>query len=46
MAKRGLLKTRVEKSYSIDQAKEAVTHAMRDKRSGKIVFQFAGKSEA
>jgi trans-2-enoyl-CoA reductase len=41
MAKRSLLKTNVEKSYSIDQAKEAVTHAMRDKRSGKIVFQFA-----
>jgi len=41
MAKRGLLKTKVEKSYSIDEAREAVAHAMRDKRSGKIVFQFA-----
>ena len=41
MAKRGLLKTKIEKMYSIDQAKEAVTHAMRDKRTGKIVFQFA-----
>jgi trans-2-enoyl-CoA reductase len=41
MAKRGLLKTKVEKLYSIDQAKKAATHAMRDKRSGKIVFQFA-----
>ena len=40
MAKRGLLKAKVEKSYSIDQAKEAVTHAMRDKRGGKIVFRF------
>ena len=40
MAKRGLLRTKVEKSYSIDQAKEAVTHAMRDKRSGKIIFEF------
>ena len=40
MAKRGLLKTKVEESYSIDQAKEAATHAMRDKRSGKIVFEF------
>ncbi len=40
MAKRGLLKAKVEKSYSIDQAGEAVTDAMRDKRSGKIVFQF------
>jgi trans-2-enoyl-CoA reductase len=41
MAKRGLLKTKVEKSYSIDEAREAVAHAMRDKRTGKIVFQFA-----
>lgn len=41
MAKRGLLKTKIEKTYSIDEAKEAVTHAMRDKRTGKIVFQFA-----
>jgi len=41
MAKRGLLKTKIEKSYSIDEAKEAVAHAMRDKRTGKIVFQFA-----
>ncbi|HWY40023.1 MAG TPA: 2-enoyl thioester reductase domain-containing protein [Chthoniobacterales bacterium] len=40
MAKRGLLKTKIEKTYSIDQAKEAVTHAMRDKRSGKIIFEF------
>src|SRR5437764_8648847 len=43
MSKRGLLKTKVEKTYSIDQAKEAVTHAMRDKRSGKIVFEFAAQ---
>ena len=41
MEKRGLLKTKVEKSYSIDEAREAVAHAMRDKRTGKIVFQFA-----
>ncbi|PYK31382.1 MAG: hypothetical protein DME57_03950 [Verrucomicrobia bacterium] len=41
MAKRGLLKTPVEKIYSIDEAKAAVEHAMRNKRSGKIVFQFA-----
>lgn len=43
MARRGLLKTKIEKSYSIEQAKEAVTHAMRDKRGGKIVFQFAAQ---
>ena len=41
MAKRGLLKTKIERTYSIDQAKEAVAQAMRDKRGGKIIFQFA-----
>ena len=40
MAKRGLLKTKVEESYSIDQVKEGVAHAMRNKRSGKIVLKF------
>ena len=44
MAKRGLLKTKIEKSYSIDEAKAAVAHAMQDKRGGKIVFQFAASS--
>ncbi len=41
MAKRGLLQTKVEKIYSIDDFKAAVAHAMQSKRSGKIVFQFA-----
>src|SRR5438270_8657608 len=40
MAKRGLLKTKVEKAYSIDDAKFAVAHAMQNKRSGKIIFEF------
>ena len=40
MAKRGLLKTKIEKTYSIDEAKDAVTHAMQAKRNGKIVFEF------
>jgi trans-2-enoyl-CoA reductase len=40
MAKRGLLKTKVEKSYPIDDAKTAVTHAAQNKRSGKIIFEF------
>lgn len=40
MAKRGLLKTKVEKAYAIDDAKAAVTHAMQNKRSGKIIFEF------
>ena len=40
MAKRGLLKTKVEKSYPIDEAKTAVAHAAQSKRSGKIIFEF------
>jgi trans-2-enoyl-CoA reductase len=40
MAKRGLLKTKVEKAYPIDEAKAAVTHAGQGKRSGKIIFEF------
>ena len=40
MAKRGLLKTKVEKAYAIDEAKDAVAHAARGKRSGKIIFEF------
>jgi trans-2-enoyl-CoA reductase len=40
MAKRGLLKTKVEKSYPLSEAKVAVTHAAQGKRSGKIVFEF------
>lgn len=40
MSKRGLLRTKVEKSYGIEEAAAAVTHAMQNKRSGKIVFEF------
>jgi NADPH:quinone reductase-like Zn-dependent oxidoreductase len=40
MAKRGLLKTKVEKAYPIDDAKRAVAHATQSKRSGKIIFEF------
>src|SRR5438094_3647753 len=40
MARRGLLKTKVEKAYSIDEAQAAVTHAAQSKRSGKIIFEF------
>ncbi|HZR78225.1 MAG TPA: 2-enoyl thioester reductase domain-containing protein [Chthoniobacterales bacterium] len=43
MAARGLLKTKIEKVYSIDDAKAAVAHAMQNKRSGKIVFEFAAQ---
>jgi mitochondrial enoyl-[acyl-carrier protein] reductase / trans-2-enoyl-CoA reductase len=40
MAKRGLLKTKVEKAYPLIEAKAAVTHAAQGKRSGKIIFEF------
>ena len=42
MAKRGLLKTKVEKSYPLSQAKAAVAHAAQGKRSGKIIFDCSG----
>jgi trans-2-enoyl-CoA reductase len=40
MAKRGLLKTKVEKAYPLMEAKAALTHAAQGKRSGKIIFEF------
>jgi mitochondrial enoyl-[acyl-carrier protein] reductase / trans-2-enoyl-CoA reductase len=40
MAKRGLLKPKVEKAYWLSQAKTAVAHAAQGKRSGKIIFEF------
>src|SRR6184192_1730025 len=41
MAKRGLLKTKVEKAYPLGEAKAAVAHAAQSKRSGKIIFEFS-----
>jgi trans-2-enoyl-CoA reductase len=38
MAQRGLLKTKVEKSYPLRQASAAVARAAQGKRSGKIIF--------
>lgn len=40
MAKRGLLKTKVEKAYPLGEAKAAVAHAAQGKRDGKIIFEF------
>jgi len=40
MAKRGLLKTKVEKAYPLSEAEAAVTHAAQGKRRGKIIFEF------
>ncbi|MDP9097423.1 MAG: 2-enoyl thioester reductase domain-containing protein [Verrucomicrobiota bacterium] len=38
MAKRGLLRSKVEKSYPLSEAKTAIAHASQNKRNGKIVF--------
>jgi trans-2-enoyl-CoA reductase len=40
MAKRGLLFTNVEKSYSLSQIREAVERAAQPKRNGKIILEF------
>src|SRR5258705_2134687 len=40
MARRGLLKTKIEKAYPLSEVKAAVAHAAQGKRSGKIVFEF------
>jgi trans-2-enoyl-CoA reductase len=40
MAKRGLLRTKVEKTYPLSEAQAAIAHASQDKRQGKIVFMF------
>jgi mitochondrial enoyl-[acyl-carrier protein] reductase / trans-2-enoyl-CoA reductase len=40
MARRGLLKTKVDKTYPLSEVKAAVAHAAQGKRSGKIVFEF------
>jgi trans-2-enoyl-CoA reductase len=40
MARRGLLKTKIEKAYALGEIKAAVENAAQGKRSGKIVFEF------
>ncbi len=40
MARRGLLKTKVEEAYPLNEVKTAVTRAAEGKRSGKIIFGF------
>ncbi len=39
MAKRGLLRTKVERLYSLGEMQVAIEHAAREKRGGKIVFR-------
>src|SRR5262249_17610653 len=41
MAKRGLLKAKVESVYSIREVKAAIAHAAQGKRSGKIILEFS-----
>jgi len=40
MAGRGLLQTKVEKSYPLNEIKAAVEHAAHVQRRGKIIFEF------
>ena len=40
MARRGLLKTKVEKAYRLSEVKAAVENAAQSKRHGKIIFEF------
>jgi trans-2-enoyl-CoA reductase len=40
MAGRGLLRSRIEKTYALSEAKTAVMHAAQSQRSGKIIFEF------
>ena len=40
MAKRGLLKTKIEKAYPLNEVTAAVAHAAQGKRRGKIIFEF------
>jgi mitochondrial enoyl-[acyl-carrier protein] reductase / trans-2-enoyl-CoA reductase len=40
MAKRGLLRSKVEKTYALSDATAAIAHASQNKRSGKVVFTF------
>jgi len=42
MAGRGLLKTKVEKAYALSEIKEAVAHAARPMRGGKVILEFRG----
>jgi mitochondrial enoyl-[acyl-carrier protein] reductase / trans-2-enoyl-CoA reductase len=44
MAKRGLLLSKVEKTYPLTEAHAAIAHASQNKRSGKIVFDLTGSS--
>jgi trans-2-enoyl-CoA reductase len=40
MAQKGLLRTKIEKTYALREVKAAVAHAMQAKRGGKIILDF------
>jgi trans-2-enoyl-CoA reductase len=40
MAKRGLLRAKAERTHPLSEAKAALEHAARNKRNGKILFEF------
>jgi NADPH:quinone reductase-like Zn-dependent oxidoreductase len=41
LAQRGVLRTPVEKTYPLDQVAEAIAHAQRSERGGKILFKLS-----
>jgi trans-2-enoyl-CoA reductase len=45
MAKRGVLKAKIEKIYPLREVKAAVDHAMQSKRHGKILLQMGASAE-
>lgn len=40
LAERGILKTKIEKAYPIQEVKQAIGHAQQGGRAGKILFEF------
>jgi trans-2-enoyl-CoA reductase len=46
MAKRGLLRTKIEKAYPLGKVHAALAHAAQNKRSGKIIFKFAAAARS
>ena len=44
MARRGTLKSKIEKTYPLREVKAAVAHAMQTKRSGKILLQMESRA--
>jgi trans-2-enoyl-CoA reductase len=41
LARRGLLRTRIERTYPLTDFREAVARASESERSGKVLFSFA-----